>query len=60
MDEHKKFEALYKIIRFIGKPIVCAKYRYRYESIKDVKAPYLVLANHTTDIDSAFLGIASA
>ena len=59
MDEQKRHRILYKIIRAIGKPIVCSVFHYRCESLKDVEGPYLLLANHTTDVDSAFLGIAS-
>ena len=59
MEESKRLKFLYKLIRGIGLPIVCSLYNYRYESLKDVEGPYLLLANHTTDFDSAFLGIAS-
>ena len=59
MDETKRHKILYKIIRAIGAPIVCSLYNYKYESLKKVEGPYLLLANHTTDFDSAFLGIAS-
>ena len=57
--EHRKYQRLFKIARALGKPIVCAKYHYSYQSFKDVEGPYLLLANHTTDIDSPFVGIAS-
>ena len=59
MDEHRKREIWFKIARFIGKPFVCLKYRYKYDSFKDVKGPLLVLANHTTDLDSLFIAIAA-
>ena len=59
MDVQKRYRILYKIIRAIGKPFVCGIFNYKYEKIENVDGPYLLLANHTTDIDSAFLGLAS-
>ena len=59
MDEYKRHDILYKIIRAVGTPFVRCMFNYSYEKLKDVEGPCLILANHTTDADSAFIGLAS-
>ena len=59
MDDYKKHEFRYNLVRFIGSPIVRSYFNYSCESLKDIEGPYLLLANHTTDADAAFLGVAS-
>ena len=59
MEEQKKREIIYKVIRAVGTPIVRFIFNYSYDSIDGAEGPFLLLANHTTDADSAFLGLAS-
>ena len=35
------------------------KFRYSYDSLKEVEGPYLVLANHNMELDPALVGIAA-
>ena len=51
MKKYKRHKRLWKIIRAIAIPILRTMYKYSCEVYKDLKGPYLVLANHNTDLD---------
>lgn len=41
------------------KPFIRLKFRFSYDSFKDVKGPYLLLCNHVTDFDPVFMLISA-
>ncbi|MBO5400897.1 MAG: 1-acyl-sn-glycerol-3-phosphate acyltransferase, partial [Spirochaetaceae bacterium] len=51
---HKRF---WKFIRVVAKPIIKMLFKFECEIAPAIKGPYLVVSNHTTDLDPAFLGI---
>ena len=51
---HKRF---WKFIRVVAKPFIKILFKFEYEIAPAIKGPYLVVSNHTTDLDPAFLGI---
>lgn len=69
LSKHKKIEEkkeirkykhhirLWKIIRVVVKPFIKLLFKFEYEIAPTVNGPYLVVSNHTTDLDPAFLGI---
>ena len=59
MDEYRLHRAIYRTVRFWGAPIVQAIYGYSCENLKGIPGPILLLANHNTDMDPGFVGIAS-
>ena len=59
MDEYRLHRAIYRTVRFWGTPIVRSIYGYSCENLKGIPGPILLLANHNTDMDPGFVGIAS-
>ena len=59
MNEYRLQRAIYCTVRFWGTPIVRAIYGYSCENLKGIPGPVLLLANHNTDMDPGFVGIAS-
>ncbi|MCR5336373.1 MAG: 1-acyl-sn-glycerol-3-phosphate acyltransferase [Synergistes sp.] len=51
-------KAVYSIIRAIVRPYIRHKYRFTTDMIPDLKEPYLMLSNHTTEEDMLFTGTA--
>ena len=58
MDEYRLLTAIYRIVRFCGTPIVRSIYGYSCEKVRGIPGPILLLANHNTDMDPGFVGIA--
>lgn len=50
MEHHRRHVLFWKLARFIAAPWLRRKFNFTPQ-IADVKGPYLVLANHTTDWD---------
>ena len=57
MKKYKRHKRLWKIIRAIAIPILRTMYKYSCEVYKDLKGPYLVLANHNTDLDPGLVAL---
>ncbi len=49
---------IYKILKIIINPFLKRKFNYSYEKVKPANHPYIVLANHNTDYDPLFVGMA--
>ncbi len=48
----------FKILRFLCAPIIMIKFKYKYKKFKgNKKKPYLILCNHTHDLDPIFIGL---
>lgn len=56
MDNYKRHKFLWKVISPIAGPIFKPLFACDCKKAPEIKAPYLVLANHNTDIDPGFLG----
>lgn len=60
IKEEKKYRhhvRFWKFIRIVAKHVLCKMYNFEYELAPELKSPYLVVSNHNTDLDPAFLGI---
>ena len=57
MKKYKRHKRLWKIIRAIATPILKTMYKFSFEVYKDLKGPYLVLANHNTDLDPGLVAL---
>ena len=69
LSKHKKIEEkkeirkykhhirFWKFIRVVAKPVIKLLFKFEYEIAPSINGPYLVVSNHTTDLDPAFLGI---
>lgn len=55
----RKHRFFYRLLRPLVVVFLFFKFGYRYKSIGKIKGPYIVLANHTTDWDPLFVGVAS-
>ena len=55
--KYKHHIRLWKIIRVVVKPFIKLLFKFEYEIAPSINGPYLVVSNHTTDLDPAFLGI---
>ena len=55
----RRYRRAFAFFRFIMTPFIKLKFRYRYDSLKKIKGPYLLLANHNMEIDPILLGIAA-
>ena len=51
--------AAYKVIRLLGGPVIRSVFHFTGEKLQNIPGPFLMLANHNSDLDPAFLGIAS-
>ena len=51
MKKYRRHKRCWKIFRAMATPILKTLYNYSFEVYKDLKGPYLVLANHNTDLD---------
>lgn len=60
MDKTKSpGNGLYRLLLKLTKKTMYALFRSDMETLKDVPQPYLLLSNHTTDFDCAFIAVAS-
>ena len=55
----RRYRRAFAFFRFIMTPFIKLKFRYRYDSLKKIKGPYLLLANHNMEMDPILLGIAA-
>lgn len=55
----RRYKIAFAFFRFFMKPWMRLKFRYRYDSMKDIKGPYLLLANHNMEMDPILMGIAA-
>lgn len=51
MKKYRRHKRYWKIFRAMAIPVLKTMYKYSCEVYKDLKGPYLVLANHNTDLD---------
>ena len=51
MKKYRRHKRYWKIFRAMAIPVLRTMYKYSCEVYKDLKGPYLVLANHNTDLD---------
>ena len=58
MDRHFFHRIVFRIFYFFAVPFLRLKFRYSYDPIPSIKGPFLLLANHNTDFDPLFLGVA--
>lgn len=56
---HRIRVILFNIARILIMPFIKIKFNYSYDSLKNVKGPYLLVCNHNTDFDPVFLGLSS-
>ena len=59
MDEYFFHRSVFQITRPVIRPVTRHIFRYSFQSLKGIDPPYLLLANHNTDFDPVFLGLAS-
>ena len=57
MKKYRRHKRFWNIIRPIAIPILKSIYKYSCEVYKDLKGPYLVLANHNTDLDPGLVAL---
>ncbi len=57
MKKYRRHKIFWKIIRAIASPILRPIYKFSCEVYKDLKGPYLVLANHNTDLDPGLVAL---
>lgn len=57
MSGTKLHRAVIEFARLIYDPYLRIKYRYKFEKVDYRKGNFIALANHTTNLDSMFLGI---
>ena len=60
IKEEKKYRhhiRFWKFIRVVARPVLTPLFKFEYEIAPKVDGPYLVVANHNTDLDPGFLGI---
>ncbi|MBP5410352.1 MAG: 1-acyl-sn-glycerol-3-phosphate acyltransferase [Lachnospiraceae bacterium] len=55
----RRYRIAFAFFRLIMTPFIKLKFRYRYDSLKKIKGPYLLLANHNMEMDPILLGIAA-
>ena len=55
----RRYRRAFAFFRFVMRPFVRLKFRYRYDSLKKIKGPYLLLANHNMEMDPILVGIAA-
>ena len=55
----RRYKIAFAFFRFIMTPFVRLKFRFRYDSLKKIKGPYLLLANHNMEMDPILMGIAA-
>ncbi len=58
MNEIKRHRAVFKIVPIIDL-FLKFRFNYKYDSLKDIEGPYLLLANHNLELDPAFVGVAA-
>ena len=58
MDRYFFHRIVFRIGHFFAVPFLRVKFRYSYDPLPDINGPYLLLANHNTDFDPLFLGVA--
>lgn len=59
LEEYAFHKAVFRLVAVLGLPLVRLKFRYSFEKLRGIPKPYLLLANHNTDLDPVFLGLAS-
>ena len=55
----RRYRFAFAFFRLVMKPFAKLKFRFRYDSLKKIKGPYLLLANHNMEMDPILLGIAA-
>ena len=58
-DEYAFHQAVFRVVSPLVFPLAKLQFRYTYEKLSSIPEPYLLLANHNTDFDPIFLGLAS-
>ena len=59
MTELRRHQLTFKILRPFCELFVKWKFNFEFDSLKDVKGPYLLLPNHNLELDPILMGVAS-
>lgn len=57
--EMRRYRRAFAFFRFVLKPFLRRKFGYRYDDLSKIEGPYLLLANHNTEFDPMFVGLAT-
>ena len=57
--EMRRYRRAFAFFRFVLKPFLRRKFGYRYDDLSKIESPYLLLANHNTEFDPMFVGLAT-
>ncbi|MDO4732853.1 MAG: lysophospholipid acyltransferase family protein [Bacillota bacterium] len=52
-------KAIYHFARLLVSPVLKARYSFQTDKLPELGEPYILLSNHTTEIDMLFVGMAS-
>ena len=58
MKAYNRHKFFWKLVRILTPAFIKPLFNFSCEEVKDIDAPYLVLANHNCDLDPVFLGYA--
>ncbi len=58
MNALKRHRLVFKIVPVIELFLKC-RFRYKYDDLRGIEGPYLLLANHNLELDPAFVGVAA-
>ena len=58
MDALKRHRLVFKIVPVI-KLFLKLRFNYKYDDLREIEGPYLLLANHNLELDPAFVGVAA-
>lgn len=58
MNEKARHKRAYSILRVLATPFFKWKFNYQYPIVDSVEGPYIVLANHNSDLDGPLVGLA--
>ncbi len=50
---------IWSLLTHIVGPVLRGRYGYTFDDLRGIEGPYLLLCNHTMDLDPAFVGIAT-
>lgn len=59
MDELRRHQMVFKVLMPFVHVFTKWKFNYRYDSLKEIEGPYLLLANHNLELDPVLIGEAA-
>jgi len=57
LRDYRRHKRIWWFLRHFARPIVCGKFKYKAVNAKKLPEPYLVLPNHSCDLDPALVGM---